>query len=228
MMKISAKTIEILKNFSNVRSFVAISRGNVIKSVRDDYSITCRGTTDQVFETPFAIAELPRFLNVLSIMKNDVEIDFHKSYMDILSGKQRVSYYYCAPDHVRTETPKDDFFDKVKDVSAITTFDISKAVMAQTLKAGNVLQSPEISIIGDGSKIHLRAIKADNPLSDVYSVEIAESKAKFVATFNSVTMAALPPIDYNVKIMSGTSLFAGDGYEYVVAMNKRYTNLANT
>lgn len=227
-MKLTPKTIEILKNFSSINMSIEVRVGNSLRTVRDDQSITARGITDQSFQIPFAIHDLNKFLNVLSLMKNDVDVEFNKSYMVIKSGKQQVAYYYCDPVNIKTKAPKDEFFENAKNLVPMVSFDLAKGVLGPALKAANVLEANEISFVGDGTHIEVRAANLANPLTNHYAVEIAESGVRFSATFNVSSLVCLPSIDYNVRIRPGATVFSGEGYDYLVAMVKKYSNLSDT
>ena len=79
-MKLSEKTLQVLKNFSNINQSILIRPGNVIKSVTELKTIFARAEVPETFEQEFAIYDLPQFLGTISLF-SDPELDFHEKYV---------------------------------------------------------------------------------------------------------------------------------------------------
>ena len=93
-MKISEKTINILKNFSNINGSILVRPGNVLKTVGTQRSIYATAIVEEDFPQQFAIYELSKFLGVLSLFQ-DHDINFGEHQLSITSGNQVVNYTYA-------------------------------------------------------------------------------------------------------------------------------------
>lgn len=99
-MKISKKTIEILKNFSNINQSIFFSWGNIIATkdggdgIRSEEGgrILATATVEEDFPE-IGIHNLKQFINLLSLF-DDPDIDFYddKNYFTIHEGKKKIKY----------------------------------------------------------------------------------------------------------------------------------------
>ena len=86
-MKLSNKTLEVLKNFSNINQNILIEEGNVLRTISTMKNILGRATIEESFPKEFGIYDLNEFLGVLSLTKDsEIELD-NESYLTINSGK---------------------------------------------------------------------------------------------------------------------------------------------
>ena len=96
-MKLSEKTLNILKNFSSINQSILVKQGNQLRTISVAKNILAEAEIKEDFPRDFAIYDLNQFLNGLSLHQ-DPEMDFSPdSYVNIREGKRRVKYFYADP-----------------------------------------------------------------------------------------------------------------------------------
>ena len=95
-MKLSEKTLNILKNFSSINQSILVKQGNQLRTISVAKNILAEAEIKEDFPRDFAIYDLNQFLNGLSLHQ-DPEMDFSPdSYVNIREGKRRVKYFYAV------------------------------------------------------------------------------------------------------------------------------------
>jgi len=212
-MKLSDRTIQILKNFSTFNQSILVRQGNVIKTVTPLKTAFVQATVTENFTQEFAIYDLPRFLGTISLF-SDPEFDFQEKYVTISSGKQRVNYTYADSSMFVTAPTKDITFPNPE-----IEFIITSEQLSTIAKAGAVLQTPEIAVVCADGVISIRAVDSNNPTADVFSIDIAEAAEdkNFKVIFNPALLRLIPS-DYKVSITTqGISRFEADNLTYWIA-----------
>ena len=75
-MKISNKTLDVLKNFSEINQSILIKKGKKLKTVSALKNILAHAEVEEDFPQDFAIYQLNEFIGVLSTM-NYPDLTFH-------------------------------------------------------------------------------------------------------------------------------------------------------
>jgi hypothetical protein len=132
-IKISKRTLDILKNFASINSGIIVNEGNTLNTLSSTKNILSEAKVDETFEKSFAIWDLNKFLGTVSLFK-DPEFVFEDNYITVRSGKSSVRYYYCDPKLV-TSTNK-----KISMPSPVVQFDLTAKDFAEVIKAASVLQ----------------------------------------------------------------------------------------
>ena len=89
-MKLSDKTLTILKNFAGINNSILVKKGNELKTISVAKNILAEAQIDEEFSRDFAIYDLNQFLNGLGLHQ-DPDMDFtENSYLTIREGKRRV------------------------------------------------------------------------------------------------------------------------------------------
>jgi hypothetical protein len=211
-MKFSDQTITVLKNFSSINSSILFREGNILRTISPQKTIMAKAEVDETFEKDFAIFDLPRFLGVLSLFDTP-EIVVGDKEATIVDDKRKLVYIYADPSTFATPPVKDVTF-PIPDVEfTLRTVDLQKVQ-----RAGNVLQLPEIAVIGNGSTISLKAYDSKNPTADSYSAIIGDTEQNFCAIFKNENLKMLVN-DYEVSLSSrGISRFISDKLTYWIAV----------
>ena len=123
-MKLSDKTIQILKNFATINQSILVRPGNVLKTITPLKTILAQATVAETFGQEFAIYELPRFLGTISLF-SDPEFTFQEKFVTISSGKQRVNYTYADASMIMTPPSKDISFPDTEVEFTITSEQLS-------------------------------------------------------------------------------------------------------
>ena len=85
-MKLSERTFELLKNFSNINNMIYVKEGSTLKTISVTQNIFARANVPEDFNMPFAIYDLHELLVGLSVW-NQPDLEFaNSSYLTISSG----------------------------------------------------------------------------------------------------------------------------------------------
>ena len=217
-MKLSENTLAVLKNFSSINSGILFKSGNVVRTISPQKNIIGKAEIDESFDRDFAIYDLPRFLGVLSLF-DAPEIVLAEKQVQITDGKKKLVYLYADASTFATPPDKDLKFPDTK-----ITFTLKADDLAKVQRAGNVLQLPELALVGDGSTIALKAFDSKEPNGDAYNLEgLGETEEKFVAIFKNENLRMIPN-DYEVSIASkGITRFVSKRVTYWVAQEQNST-----
>lgn len=230
-MQLEVKTLEVLKNFSDINQSLIVKKGNVLRTIRHGKSLTASAVIPQSFERDFAVYDLKKFINVISLFKNPkADIEFQDSRMIIRAGKQKISYGYCDPDNIEDHPPSEQLLiDKVLSKGEVAMFTLPAETISQSIKVAATLSNPQIAFVGKEGKLMLESLNVDMSLFDNYSVEIGETPFAFKAVFEIVNLNYLALNDYNIRVLNcGSAVFEGNDYQYVMMMNSKHSTFSKT
>lgn len=210
-MKLEARTIQILKNFSSINPSIKFKTGTDLVTCSPRKTVMAKATINENIPSAFAIYDISRFLGVLSLFDAPELVVGDKS-MEIVSGSQKVNYTFAADNLIVAPTDK-----SVKMPDTEINFRLTADDLSKVLKALGVLQLPEIAVTGDGNSIHLEALDNKNPSGDSYKVCVGSTELTFKMIF-SVDNIKIMSGDYDVAISSkGIAHFKGSDVEYWIA-----------
>lgn len=168
-MKISKKTIDILKNFNIINSSIFIKGGNVISTISIADNVLANATIVEDFEKEFGIYDISFFLNTISLF-DDPDLDFSNSGYVIISDDKASSEYKFADEKIIKYPPKDSIELGIPNLD----FDISKSDMKSIMKASKVMGLKDIKIFNENGKIFITVFDFQDPLTNTYSIELCE------------------------------------------------------
>lgn len=210
-MKLEAKTIQILKNFSSINPSIKFKPGTYLTTCSPRKTVMAKATIKEDIPSKFAIYDISRFLGVLSLFDTP-ELEIGDRSMEIVSGTQKVNYTFAAENLVVAPEDK-----AIKMPDTEINFRLTSDDLSKVLKALGVLQLPEIAVTGNGENIFLEALDHKNPSGDSYKVSLGETDLTFKMIF-SVENIKIMPGDYDVAISSkGIAHFVGTDVEYWIA-----------
>ena len=203
-MKLSDKTINLLKNFSTINQSILFKQGNNLRTISVMKNILAEANIEEEFPKDFGIYDLNQYLNGLALHQTP-ELDFARDeYVVIKEGKMRSKYFFadpsvivCPPDKA-IELPSED-----------VSFVLSGQQLEKLKKASSVYQLPDISVIGEAGVVKLVARDKKNDTSNDFSIVVGETESTFSFNFKVE----------NIKILPGT-------YTVVVSQKllSRFTN----
>lgn len=218
-MKLDSKTMTVMKSFAGIQQSLLFRKGNILSTMTGTRTIFAKAKLDQEFTKEFAIYDLARFLGVLSLFK-DPDIALEKSWVRISSDKQRARYTFAAPETIVSAPeilPSPTLESASKDVKCTLTQAALKSIRDATAALG----APEIAITGEEGRIFLQAMDSKNDTSDVFSMEIGETKKEFRAVIKPEYISKLLPQDYAVVISkAGFAHWKGEFVEYWLTVEK--------
>ena len=200
-MKISNKTLDVLKNFSEINQSILITQGNKIKTVSALKNILAHAEVEETFPKDFAIYQLSEFIGVLTTMNNP-DLTFNDKYVKISSSSdnnESLKYFYADPSVV--VTPDKD----IEMPSVDIDFKLAKSQYDKVMKMANILQLNDVMVKGcsKSNKMYLTVTNKQNDTSNDYSVELAEGVGEpFKMYFKSE----------NLKIVGG---------DYIVSISEK-------
>ena len=216
-MKFSARTIQILRNFSTINESLIFKQGNKLKTISQSKTILARATIDTDIESTFAIFDLSQFLSAVSLFE-DAELKPEKSSMVISSGNEKIRYTFSEPSLILTPPEKEIVLPDPE-----VEFEIKNEVLTRVQKALGIIGAPEIAVTGDEGKIYLEALNTKDSSKSNYRVEVGETDKTFRFIFMAENIKLLPG-DYTVAISSkGLSHFKSEDVEYWVAVEQHST-----
>jgi hypothetical protein len=216
-MKLSERTIQLLKNFSTINQSILVRPGNVLKTVSPLKTVFAQATVAEDFDKDFAIYELPRFLGTISLF-SEPEFTFNDKYVTISSGKQRVNYTYADLSNPMIVAPPSK---NINFPDPEVEFNMTSDQFSTILRAGSVLRMPEIAVIGEDGVISIRAVDSKNPTADVFSLDVGECDKDFRVIFRPENLMIIPA-NYTVSLTNvGISRFSTDNLTYWIATESK-------
>jgi len=211
-VKLSARTVQILKNFSSINPSLLFKEGNVITTISPSRTILASARVNENFEADFAIYNLSRFLSVLSLF-NDPELEIHDKYVTIMDGKKKLNYMFADPSNIITPPEK-----TIDMPDPEISLSLPNEDLQNIMKALSVLQLPEIAFVGEENNASIQAIDSKGLVGDNCSVNLGSSDRDFKMIFKAENIKIIPD-DYKVHISSKKiSKFVGSDTEYYIAV----------
>jgi len=194
-MKLSEKTVSLLKNFSSINQSLLFKKGNSLRTISLAKNILAEAELEDEIPQDFAIYDLNQFLNGLSLHQNP-ELDFkNEGHVVIREGKMRSKYFFADP-NVITVPPDKEINLPTEDACFI----LKTQELDKLIKAASIYQLPDLSVIGESGVVKLVVRDKKNETSNDFSIIVGETTSNFVFNFKVE----------NIKILPGT-------YEVVVS-----------
>ena len=195
-MKLSDKTLTILKNFAGINNSILVKKGNQLKTISVAKNILAEAQIEEKFSRDFAIYDLNQFLNGLSLHQ-DPDLDFSPdSYLTIREGKRRVKYFYADP-AVIVSPPDKEISLPTEDVC----FQLDSIALEKLLKAAAVYQLPDLAAVGEAGVVKLVVRDKKNDTSNEFAVVVGETDKNFTFNFKVENIKIIPGA-YNVVVSS--------------------------
>ena len=217
LMKISNKTLDILKNFSEINQSILIKAGKKIKTVSALKNILAHAEVEEDFPQDFAIYQLNEFIGVLSTMSNP-DLTFNDKYVMLSQENGACTKYFYAEPSVVVSPEKD-----IKMPSEEVNFTLTENQYNDLLKMSSILQLNDILVKGcpKSNGIYLAVTNKKNDTSNDYSVKVGEGVTEPYKMYFKTENLKMVTGDYAVSISSqGISYFKNkkDNLEYWIAL----------
>ena len=214
-MKLSDKTIKLLKNFSSINQSILFKEGSKLRTISVMKNILAEATVDEEFPKDFGIYDLVQFLNGLDLHETP-ELDFTRDeHVVIKEGKMRSKYFFADPS-VIVSPPEKPLSLPTQDVCFI----LKSQQLEKLKKASYVYALPDISAIGEDGVVKLVARDKKNDTSNDFSIVVGETDKKFTFNFKEENLKIIPGT-YNVVVSSKLlSKFTSEDYDltYYIAL----------
>jgi len=197
-MKISTKTLDVLKNFSEINQSILIKKGKKLKTVSALKNILAHAEVEDDFPQDFAIYQLNEFIGVLSTMNNP-DLTFHDKYV-MLSQENGActKYFYAEPSVVIS--PEKDITMPSEDIN----FTLLEKQYNDLLKMSSILQLNDILVKGcpKSNGQYLAVTNKKNDTSNDYSIKVGEGVTEPYKMYFKTENLKMVVGDYNVHISS--------------------------
>ena len=220
-MKVSEKTINLLRNYANINQSIEFREGKILKTVSPLNTILASVEVEEEFPRTFPIYELNRFLGTLALFQNP-ELDFTDNGVIISDDNHKATYRYCGSSSMFQTPPEKNITFPDAEVS----FELSQDQFKKTVNAANTLGLPEIVVEGNASEIFLVVSDTANVSSDVFSTPVGKTNEIFRMIFKSENLNKIMEGAYNVSLSSKRiSHFKreGDSLQYWIALEQNST-----
>ena len=186
-MKLSDKTLSVLKNFSTINQSILFKQGTKLRTISVMKNILAEATISEEIPTDFGIYDLSQFLNGLSLHQSP-ELDFaNEGHVVIKEGRMRSKYFFADPNVIIT--PPDKAIDlPSEDVS----FELRTEQLDKLLKAAAVYQLPDLAVVGGEGVVKILVRDKKNDTSNDFSIVVGETDKEFSFNFKVENIKILP------------------------------------
>jgi len=193
-MKLSDRTINLLRNFSSINQSILFKEGKKLRTISVMKNILAEANIDEEFPQDFGVYDLGQFLNSLNLFQ-DPELNFNgDSYVTVKEGKQKSKYFFADPSVIVSPPEK-----SINLPSVDVEFNLKSSQLDRLLKAASVYHLTDLSVIGEGGEIKLMVHDRKNDTSNDFSIVVGETSQKFALHFK-VENIKIVPGTYDVKI----------------------------
>jgi hypothetical protein len=219
-MKLDAKTVGVLKNYSTINPSLLFREGNVLSTISPSKTIIAKATVPNTFNRRCAIYELTKLLGGISL-SDDPEVSFNETSVTIKDEKTQAasSITYASEATIKVPPEKNLVLPSV-DVSV----DITDNDLKSIIRAAGIYGLPAVALVGDGSKVSFVAMNPKDPNSNTYSIPIGNTEKTFKVVFNVDNLLKLMSGNYHLDVSSKLlAHFVGADIEYWVAVETSST-----
>ena len=187
-MKLSDKTLSVLKNFSSINQSILFREGNKLRTISVMKNILAEATITEELPKDFGIYDLNQFLNVNTSIFKSPDLDFsNDGYVVIREGKMRQRFFFADPNVIVVPPEKE-----ISLPSEDVCFELSTEQLNTLIKAAAVNQLPDISAVGEAGVVKLVVRDKKNETSNDFSIIVGETDSEFSFNFKVENIRILP------------------------------------
>ena len=214
-MKLSKKTLSILKNFTGINNSIFIKTGNTLNTIAVTKNIYASAQIEEEFPTSFAIYDLSEFVQSFDLFVEDPELDFtNDKFVKFLENKVSVKYFFTDPE-VIISAPNT----KPNLGECEFKFNIRSDIFEKLMRASLTMKLPDLCVECDGGDAKIITKDKDNSTSNSYSFEVGESPNTFRYNLKTENIKILKG-SYSVELYHKAARFinSSDSLEYIIAL----------
>lgn len=196
-MKISQETIKILQNFASINDNIRIYPGNSLQTISPLKNSFAKAIVEEKFPKDFCVAELSKFLGLLSLM-DDREIEFGEVSLKVSNDSGEFEFFYAEPS-VIIAPPKD----KKLPVDEVYKFSLTSSDIGMITKAAGIVNAKCISVISKNNKTVLSVGDPKNSSSSSYRKVLETSD-----------------VDFDVRLAIENLKIISENYQVTISKNK--------
>ena len=214
-MKLSDKTLSVLKNFSTINQSILFKQGSKLRTISVMKNILAEATIAEELPQDFGIYDLGQFLNGMGLHQSP-ELDFkNEGHVVIREGKMRSKYFFADPNVIITPPEK-----AITLPSEDVSFELSTDQLDKLLKAAAIYQLPDLSVVGGEGVVKVLVRDKKNDTSNDFSIAVGETDATFSFNFKVENIKILPGTYEVVVSQKLLSRFTAKNYDltYYIAL----------
>tara|TARA_Y100001963_G_scaffold105668_1_gene145958 strand:+ start:90 stop:770 length:681 start_codon:yes stop_codon:yes gene_type:complete len=186
-MKLSDKTLTLLKNFSSINQSILFKKGSSLKTISVMKNILAEATIEEDLPTDFGIYDLNQFLNGIGL-HHDPDLDFeNQGHVVIREGRSRTNYFFADPEVIVTPPDKE-----ISLTSEDVSFQLSTTQLEKLLKAAAIYQLPDLAVVGGDGVVKIVVRDKKNDTSNDFSIIVGETDSIFSFNFKVENIKILP------------------------------------
>ena len=195
-MKLSEKTLTVLKNFAGINNSILVKQGTQLRTMSVAKNILAEADIEEDFPRQFGVYDLNQFLNGLSLHQ-DPEMDFtEESYLTIREGRRKAKYFFADPQVIISPPDK-----QITLPSEDVHFQLESTSLEKILKAAAIYQLPDLCVVGEAGVVKLVVRDKKNDTSNSYAVDVGETDKEFSFNFKVENIKIIPGA-YDVVVSS--------------------------
>ncbi len=199
-LKLSPKTIDIIKNFSTINPSLLFRKGNILRTRNPGNNLYGVAQVAETFEQEFAVYDLSRFLTALSTF-TDPELKFSEKSATIIEGDNKLKYTFCNIEDIVVAPDSD-----MKIPSPFVSVNLEKTKLERVLKAQAILSLPEFIIVGNDGKLTLETTTTETKVTDSFVTAIGKTDKNFKVVVKAELLTKLMTSnDYTLDISRNKS-----------------------
>ena len=186
-MKLSDKTLSVLKNFSTINQSILFKQGNKLRTISVMKNILAEATITEELPKDFGIYDLNQFLNGLALHQSP-ELDFaNDGHVVIKEGRMRSKYFFADPNVIITPPEK-----AIDLPSEDVSFELRTEQLDKLLKAAAIYQLPDLAVVGGEGVVKILVRDKKNDTSNDFSIVVGETDKEFSFNFKVENIKILP------------------------------------
>ncbi len=186
-MKLSDKTLSVLKNFSTINQSILFKQGNKLRTISVMKNILAEANISEEIPKDFGIYDLSQFLNGLSLHQSP-ELDFaNDGHVVIKEGRMRSKYFFADPNVIITPPEK-----SIELPSEDVSFELRTEQLDKLLKAAAVYQLPDLAVVGGEGVVKIVVRDKKNDTSNEFAVVVGDTDKEFSFNFKVENIKILP------------------------------------
>ena len=186
-MKLSDKTLSVLKNFSTINQSILFKQGNRLRTISVMKNILAEATISEELPKDFGIYDLNQFLNGLGLHQNP-ELDFvNEGHVVIKEGRMRSKYFFADPNVIITPPEK-----AITLPSEDVSFELRTEQLDKLLKAAAIYQLPDLAVVGGEGVVKILVRDKKNDTSNDFSIVVGDTDKEFSFNFKVENIKILP------------------------------------
>jgi hypothetical protein len=173
-MKLSANTLNILKNFAGINESIYVKPGNVIETISKQKNILAKAELTDTFDAEFGIHDLNNFLGNLTLSRDSQpEIEIEEKNIIIKGGPGGISnteYRKATKETILVPPDK-----TISMENAEIKFSLDAQYLEWISRVASALGSPNIAFVSDGENVKVETFDAKDDSSHVNSTKLSVS-----------------------------------------------------